>query len=107
VPPPPDRSWYPKYTANAREFLSQLGVRPDCVVFTLVPNNMQDESVARMLAQKIGATFIAPHFQGIVTVDTMHLSKPSAMRWTPAFLAGLEPVLRRRSLNQLRDRLVP
>lgn len=92
-PPPPDTSKYEAYLHNAEAVLEPVDIDPKCVVFTLVPNSEQDDSLARFIAQRLGANFIAPRIDGLRTVDHHHLNQPSAQIWTHAFLDAIQPVL--------------
>lgn len=81
--------------AQARAFLAETGLAPRCLVLTSVPNSKLDaEAVAAALAEALGARLLIPRVPGLRTLDGSHLDAESAERWSGAFLAGLEPVLR-------------
>ena len=90
---PQDRSHYGDYLANARALLSKFQVNPRCVVFTIVPNNEMDDTLARYLAQQLGARVVAPRVDGLSTSDHYHLTQDSARIWSKTFLNDLEPVV--------------
>jgi len=94
-PPPADPSRYPGYLENARAILATVQIDPRCVVFTIVPNDEQDDSLARFLATRLGATFIAPHIDGLFTLDHWHLTAESSRIWMRAFMGELEPIITR------------
>jgi hypothetical protein len=89
-----DTSLATAYSVNAERFLAALHVDRRCVVVTLVPDGYSSESLARLIASRIGATFIAPHVDRLGSSDGSHLDTPSGERWSAAFLADLDPVLR-------------
>jgi hypothetical protein len=82
------------YALNAQRFLKALPVDRRCVVVTLVPDGYSSESIARAVAIRIGATFIAPQLTGLGSSDGSHLDTPSGERWSSAFLEALAPVLK-------------
>jgi hypothetical protein len=89
---PQDRSHYGTYLANARALVSKLHIDPRCVVFTIVPNNEMDDTLARFLAEQLGARAVAPRIDGLSTSDHYHLTPEGARIWTTAFLKELEPI---------------
>jgi hypothetical protein len=84
-----------RFASNAERYLKGLPVERSCVVITLVPDGAVPESVARDVAARIGATFIAPHLDHLGSSDGSHLDTESGERWSAAFLAELEPLLKR------------
>jgi len=94
-PPPPDRSAFPTYLANARKLIDENGIDPSCVVFTIVPNGDYDASLATYLAQQLGANVVAPHIDGLETMDRFHLSLKSSELWMSAFLTQFQPIMHR------------
>jgi hypothetical protein len=98
-PPPADRSQYDDYLGHARALLTDVPIKPACVVFTVVPNSDYDGSLARFLAAQLGATAIVPQVSGLDTLDHMHLTPDSARAWTAAFLREFEPLMQRCSAN--------
>lgn len=95
VPGPQDTSHYDDYLANARALIGKLHVRPECVVLTVTPNSEMDDTFAKFLAARLGATVVAPRPDGLATSDHFHLNVESAQAWTKAFFQELEPVAKR------------
>jgi len=91
----PDSAEVARYAGNAARFVKAFPIDRRCIVITHVPDGMTPDSVARTIAERIGATFIAPKFSGLGSPDGSHLDSASAERWSAAFLELLEPVLRR------------
>jgi hypothetical protein len=82
--------------ANGSAFAAELGVDPTCIVFTNVPNDRFDgSSLARYLAQSLGAQAVLPKVPNLETYDALHLRQESAERWSAAFLVDYEPILER------------
>lgn len=82
--------------ARARAFLTEFAIDPSCAVFTSPPNERVDgASIAKALAQSVGAQFILPNLAGIVTLDGSHLEQQSAERWSAAFLQEYAPIMER------------
>lgn len=92
-PGPGDTSSYGAYLDNARKLISKLDVKPECVVFTIVPNNEMDDTLARYLAKNLGARVVAPKVAGLSTVDHYHLTRASAREWSERFFEALAPVV--------------
>jgi hypothetical protein len=63
-------------------------------VFTIVANGEMDDTLARFLAEHLGARVVAPRMGGLSTVDHFHLTPESARIWTTAFFNDLEPIVR-------------
>ena len=66
-----------------------------CVVFTDAPYDGLVGVYARALAEQLNAVFIDPQVPGLRTYDTQHLNPESAIAWSNAFLAELDPVGKR------------
>jgi hypothetical protein len=82
--------------ANASAFVADIGVDPKCIVLTHVPNDRFDgSSLARYLAQALGAQILLPEVANLETYDSFHLRQESAERWSTAFLVDFEPILAR------------
>ena len=82
--------------ANASAFVADIGVDPKCIVLTHVPNDRFDgSSLARYLAQALGAQILLPQVANLETYDSFHLRQESAERWSTAFLVDFEPILAR------------
>ncbi len=81
-----DKTRLETYTAAGRDFLRQLPVRPECVIFTMVPTVETDAATATAVAEALGLTFVSPELEDLVTFDESHLDQESAQRWSRAFL---------------------
>jgi hypothetical protein len=81
------------FVAIAERFLKQLAIDRRCVVMTHVPDGYSPESLARAIATRTGATFIAPHLDRLGSPDGTHLDSEAGERWSAAFLTALTPVL--------------
>jgi hypothetical protein len=92
-PGPQDTSNYNTYLANARALVSKFHIDPQCVVFTIVPNTETDDTLAKFLAQQMGARVVAPHIDGLLTSDHFHLTPESSQIWSKAFLNDLSPIV--------------
>jgi hypothetical protein len=78
--------------ALGREFVSQLPVSRDCVVLTLPPTGTlalgTSVGTAKAIAAALGLALVAPQPDGLTTFDGSHLDRPSAERWSSAFIAA-------------------
>ena len=90
---PQDKSHYGTYLANARALISKFQINPRCVVFTIVPNNEMDDTLAKYLAQQLSARVVAPRVDGLSSSDHYHLTVDSARTWSKTFFNDLEPVV--------------
>jgi hypothetical protein len=93
--PPPD----PKLVADAGEigeaFLADLGLDRQCIILTGVPTPEYDTaSFADTLAGRLGTPAINAAAEGLATIDRGHLNAASAERWSTAFLAKADRVIR-------------
>jgi len=79
------------YTATGVDFLSHLPVKPECIIFTIVPNVGTHIATANAIATGLGINFVAPELDGLRTFDGSHLDRSSAERWSAAFLAAAAP----------------
>jgi hypothetical protein len=81
----------------ARHFLAGLDLPPACVVLTTVPTPQRplDAATVRRIADAIGAGWAEPELDGLATIDTSHLTRASAERWSQAFLGEVMPTLQR------------
>lgn len=121
-----DQSMVNAYISSANEFLSNLSVRRDCVILTLVPtaDRSSDKSswglpgatsigTAKAIAAGLGRNLIAPELTGLTTFDGSHLDPQSAERWSAAFSEAAGPSIRQclddsaHSRNLGRIRLTP
>jgi hypothetical protein len=74
-----------------RAFLSRLAVKPDCVIFTIVPTFKTRRAAAEVIASQLGVPLISPTVDGLYTFDGSHLERASAERWATEFLRAAEP----------------
>jgi hypothetical protein len=80
----------------AKGFMARVGVRPECVVLTQVPNVLHDwKAYNDEMARIIGAQVVFPELPGLSTIDTSHLTWSSAQRWSEAFLHEADPLITR------------
>lgn len=82
------------YTRTGTEMLAGLPVDRSCVVFTFVPTVRTGIPTARAIAESLGSPFVAPELAGLTTFDGSHLDRPSAERWSAAFLAEADSLIR-------------
>jgi hypothetical protein len=92
--PDPDPLIVESYVQKARAFLARLPVRRECVVLTTVPTVNTGMGSARAIAERLGMPLISPQLAGLETFDHSHLDRPSAQRWSEAFMAAAEPHVR-------------
>ena len=78
-------------TAIAQEFLSHLPVDARCVILTTIPTVETSRGTAGAIAAALGMELIAPELDGLQTFDGSHLDRPSAERWSKAFLQAAAP----------------
>jgi len=81
--------------AIGREFLSRLPVKQECIILTTVPSVGTKIGTANSLANALGKTLVMPDLDGLQTYDGSHLDRPSAERWSKAFLRAAAPQIRR------------
>lgn len=98
-----DQSMVKAYISSANEFLSNLSVPRDCVIFTIVPtgDTRSWDSVgatsigtAKAIAAGLGRNLVAPELGGLTTFDGSHLDSGSADRWSAAFIEAAGPQIR-------------
>ncbi len=75
-----------KYVPLGHAFLARLGVPRACVILTTVPTRESHIGTARAVASGLGLPLVAPQLEGLNTFDQSHLDRPSAERWSSAFL---------------------
>lgn len=74
--------------------LRALGVRPECVVVTGVPNPLfHSEEMARTTAAALRLPLIQPALTGLGARDGLHLTQPSAELWSAALLRDAGPII--------------
>jgi hypothetical protein len=73
-------------TEIARTFLSELPVKTECVILTVVPTVDTKLAIAKAIASNLDKDLIAPEGLGeLQTFDGSHLDPASAERWSEAF----------------------
>jgi hypothetical protein len=79
-----------------RVFLSELPVKTECVIFTLVPTVGAKLSVANAIAGGLGKVLMDPgHLDDLQTFDGTHLDQESAERWSEAFFKAAGPQIQK------------
>ena len=82
--------------AIGRTFLSELPVKTECVILTVVPTVGTKLSVANAIASGLGKTLVVPqHLDGLQTFDGTHLDQASAERWSEAFFKTAGPQIQK------------
>lgn len=90
---PTDSNFAPT-VAHAEAFLTSFNIERRCVVLTGVPTaKSQAEEWAKQLGQALGVTVVQPSVGELYSYDLNHLEPSSAIRWSTAFLADLDPIL--------------
>jgi hypothetical protein len=80
-------------TALAIDFLKQHA-KGKCVILTNVPYPETRMGDAEAIAAGVGLPLVAPKLDGLNTSDGYHLDRPSADRWSRAFLEAAGPEIR-------------
>jgi hypothetical protein len=80
-------------TALAIDFLNQYA-KGKCVILTNVPYPGTKIGNAEAIAAGAGLPLVAPNLDGLNTTDGYHLDRPSADRWSQAFLEAAGPEIR-------------
>jgi hypothetical protein len=81
--------------AIGRIFLSELPVKTECVILTVVPTVGTKLSIANAIASGLGKTLVIPqHLDDLQTLDGIHLDQASAERWSDAFFKTAGPQIR-------------
>lgn len=90
------------YVASAREFLSRVPAGSECIILTTIPTIREKAyayspsvNTATAVAKALGLSFVAPHLDGLRTYDGSHLDRPSAERWSDAFLREAGPQIQK------------
>lgn len=84
--------------AAARAFRDAMAARGAQLVLTFVPTPRASRTRAMRMSEILGVPLVAPRLDDLATVDGSHLTRESAARFSEAFFAELEPVLRARGL---------
>ena len=82
------------YAALGKQFLSQLPVDRRCVLLTIAPYNATKRAEATAIASALSMDLLVPPLEGLQTFDGSHLDRPSAERWSQAFLEMAGPRIR-------------
>jgi hypothetical protein len=80
-------------TARAIDFLKQFA-KGRYVILINVPHPATKTGNAEAIAAGVGLPLIAPNLDGLNTSDGYHLDRPSAERWSKAFLEAEGPEIR-------------
>lgn len=71
---------------SAKEFLSNLTVKRECIILTMVPTVETKIASATAVANAVGLNLLTPGpLTGLQTMDGSHLDATSAERWSRAF----------------------
>ena len=89
-----DRAAAENEVAVAKEFLSRLPVKRECIILTMVPSLGTKIGTANAVAAALGMNLVAPSLDGLRTFDGSHLDRPSAERWSAAFFYAASPRIR-------------
>jgi hypothetical protein len=96
-----DEKMLADYTRRGNEFFSSLPTNRRCVLLTMVPANplpgsdkTTSSGTAKAIANALGLSLIAPELPALTTFDGSHLDRPSAERWSQAFLEEASPRIR-------------
>jgi hypothetical protein len=89
-----DAKMIEREVASGRQFLSELGVDPRCIIFTLVPTVDAPFAASAAIANQLHVDFIAPQPDDLLTFDGSHLDHESAERWSGEFFDAAGPRLR-------------
>jgi len=82
--------------AIGRTFLSELPVKTECVILTVVPTVDTKLSVANAIASGLGKKLVVPQYlDDLQTLDGIHLEPASAERWSEAFLKAAGPQIQK------------
>jgi hypothetical protein len=80
-------------TALAIDFLKRY-TKGKCIILTNVPYPGTRVGNAEAIAAGAGLPLVAPNLDGLNTTDGYHLDRPSADRWSKAFLEAAGPEIR-------------
>jgi len=96
------------YVQRGAKFFSSFPIDRKCVLLTMVPadstmihtdsmtaaTHRTTSGTAKVIANALGLSLIAPEPPGLSTFDRSHLDRPSAERWSEAFLLEASPRIR-------------
>jgi len=80
---------------SARDFLSHLPVKQECVVLTQIPTVKTNNKTAVAVATALGMNLVMPEVEGLQTFDGVHLNRSSAERWSKAFFEAAGAQIRK------------
>lgn len=92
--PASDADRWEHFAALGKQFLSQLPVDRRCVLLTIAPYNATKMAEATAIANALNMDLLVPPLKGLQTFDGSHLDRPSAERWSQAFLKMAGPRIR-------------
>jgi hypothetical protein len=82
--------------AIGRVFLSDLPVKPECVILTASPTVGTKLRVANAIASGLGKTLVvSEQLDGLQTIEGVHLDHPSAERWSEVFFETASPEIQK------------
>ena len=82
--------------AIGRTFLSELPVKAECVILTVVPTVGTKLGVANAIASGLGKMLVVPQrVDGLQTFDGTHIDQASAERWSEAFFKTAGPQIQK------------
>jgi len=94
-----DRETLAGDVALGRGFVSRLPVSQDCILLTVIPKGPAftgtNLGTARAIANALGLHFVSPEVAGLRTFDGSHLDRPSAERWSTAFIQEAGPFIQK------------
>jgi hypothetical protein len=83
-------------TAIGRTFLSELPVKSECVILTMVPTVGTKLNLANAIARDLGKPLVFPeHLDGLQTREGIHLDNTSTERWSEAFFKSAGPEIQK------------
>ena len=78
----------------ARQLFEVAGVQRDCVVLTVVPNSVIDAGhYAVEIGRLLGVRVVLPELDGLMTIDSAHLTWTSAQRWSGSLLREIDALV--------------
>jgi hypothetical protein len=82
--------------AIGRTFLSELPVKPKCIIFTTIPTAHTKLQAASAIASGLGITLVVPEqLDGLQTIEGVHLDHSSAERWSESFFETASPEIQK------------
>jgi len=82
--------------AIGRSFISELPVKAECVILTVVPTVDTKLGVANAIASGLGKMLVVPQrVDDLQTFDGTHIDQASAERWSEAFFKTAGPQIQK------------